>query len=102
MIPIGTSVIIYSKSKDFFNVAFDSLRSNNRTTMRNLEDMFKSGGIVFKTESALVLYCVNACGPGYKNVLRIDSLIKEQVFHSTPFYRLHNGCGMRNMKEIDE
>ncbi len=100
MIPMRTAVIIYTQSPAFFDVAFDSLKLHNRTTMRNLEWMFKPGGIVFKTDEALVLYSINACGPGYKNVRRIDNLIKRKVFNSADFYRLHNGCGMDRMKEI--
>ena len=99
-IPIGTSLIIYSSNKDFYNISFDSLTTTNRTMMSNLEDMFKPGGIVFRTDNELILYSINACGPGYKNVQRIDSLIHKNVFESSEFYRLHNRCGMDRMKEI--
>lgn len=67
-IPVGTAVLLCSKHPDFYTECFDSLTSISRTMMNKLEDMFKPGGIVFKTANELILYSVNTCGPGYKNL----------------------------------
>ena len=64
--------------------------------------MFKPGGISFEIDNQLAIYSVNTCGPGYRNLKRIDTLIKKAVFKDSAFIRLHAGCGMGPFKRIEK
>ena len=106
MIPMESSMIIYSREREFYNQAFDSLlqpRLNSPSTVfDSFEDMFKPGGVIFRIDNTLIIYSVNGCRTGYKNVLRIDRLIHKKVFNNREFYRLHSGCGVGRLKEVNE
>jgi hypothetical protein len=69
---------------------------------RAIESMFKPGGMAFEVGGQLVVYSVNTCGPGYRNLQRIDTLIHQNVFDGDPFIRLHSKCGMGPFKRLDD
>ncbi len=107
MIPMKSSMIIYSREQEFYSQAFDSLLqprlyASSTKVFDSFEDMFKPGGIIFRIDNTLIIYSVNGCRTGYKNVLRIDSLIHKIVFSNREFYRLHSGCGVGRLKEVNE
>lgn len=99
---MNSLLILYFNNKHTSQQERDSLEINYRKNFRATESMFKPGGISFEIDNQLVVYSVNTCGPGYKNLQRIDTLINNNVFEGNDFVRLHAGCGMGPFKRIEE
>jgi len=99
---MNSLLIIYFNDFQTSKNEFDSLEINYRKNFRATESMFKPGGISFEIDNQLAVYSVNTCGPGYKNLQRIDTLINETVFKKNSFTRLHSGCGMGPFKRIEK
>ena len=103
-------LILYFNDKNTAKQELDSLdlkcrnwRSDNMIgNFRAIESMFKPGGMAFGIDGQLVVYPVNTCGPGYRSLQRIDTLIHQNVFDGAPFIRLHSGCGMGPFKRLDD
>ncbi len=98
--PLHSAMLIYLENNEAKRV-LDTLNLNWRDHARDVESIFKSGGIAFELENALCLYAVNTCGPGYRNLKRIDSIIRKDVFNDSSFYRLHAGCGMGPFRQLN-
>ena len=102
-------LILYFNDKNTAKQELDSLdlkcrnlRNDNMIgNFRAIESMFKPGGMAFEVGGQLVVYSVNTCGPGYRNLQRIDTLIHQNVFDGDPFIRLHSKCGMGPFKRLD-
>jgi hypothetical protein len=99
---MNSLLILYFNDSKEAQLELDSLEFNYRKKFRATEGMFKPGGISFEIDNQLVVYSVNTCGPGYKNLQRIDTLVKKNVFKDKSFIRLHAGCGMGPFKRIEE
>lgn len=99
---MNSLLILYFKDARMAQLELDSLEVNYRKNFRATESMFKPGGMSFGVDNQLIVYSVNTCGPGYKNLQRIDSLIKKEVFKEKSFVRLHAGCGMGPFKRVKE
>ena len=88
---------------DSLDLKCSNLRNDNMIgNFRAIESMFKPGGMAFEIGGQLVVYSVNTCGPGYRNLQRIDTLIHQNVFDGDPFIRLHSKCGMGPFKRLDD
>ncbi|MFT5253021.1 MAG: hypothetical protein ACI87N_002046 [Flavobacteriales bacterium] len=96
-LPMNSLAILYSSDDDFTAISFDSLNTRTHNGFRIIERIFKPGGIAFSLDENICLYSVNACGPGFKQIKKTDSNIKEKIFNGQPFYRLQSGCGMGRM-----
>lgn len=99
---MNSLLILYFNDRRTSQQELDSLEINYKKNFRATESMFKPGGIAFEIDNQLVVYSLNTCGPGYKNLQRIDALIKHNVFEGTSFSRLHAKCGMGPFKRIEE
>ena len=96
-LPMNSLAILYSSDIKFWSNSLDSLSLKTNRTFRLIEQIFKPGGIAFNINKNLCLYSINACGPGFIEVQRIDSLIKNKVFNGEAYFRLQSGCGMGKM-----
>jgi len=99
---MNSLLILYFNNYQTSKNELDSLEINYRKNFRATESMFKPGGISFEIENQLAVYSVNTCGPGYKDLQRIDRLINKSVFKNSAFIRLHAGCGMGPFKRIEK
>ena len=110
LLDMDRMLILYFNDNNTANQELDSLdlkcrnrRSDNMIgNFRAIESMFKPGGMAFGIDGQLVVYSVNTCGPGYRSLQRIDTLIHQNVFDGEPFIRLHSGCGMGPFKRLDD
>lgn len=99
---MNSLLILYFNDYQTSQIELDSLELNYRKNFRATESMFKPGGISFEVDNQLAIYSVNTCGPGYKKLQRIDTLINQTVFKDSSFVRLHAGCGMGPFKRIEK
>ncbi len=99
---MNSLLILYFNNYQTSKVELDSLEINYKKNFRSTESMFKPGGISFEIDNQLAIYSVNTCGPGYRNLKRIDTLINKAVFKDSAFIRLHAGCGMGPFKRIEK
>lgn len=99
---MNSLLILYFNNYQISKNELDSLEINYRKNFRATENMFKPGGISFEIDNQIAIYSVNTCGPGYKNLQRIDTLINKTVFNGNAFTRLHAGCGMGPFKRIEK
>lgn len=99
-LPLNSAIVLYVNDQKTARKQLDSLEVNWRKNFRETEGMFKSGGIAFEVENQLFIYAVNTCGPGYRNLKRIDSIISRKVFNDSSFVRLHAGCGMSPFRRL--
>jgi hypothetical protein len=99
-LPLNSLLILYFNNKKIAKQELDSLNLNWKTNFRETEAMVKAGGILFELDNQLCIYSINTCGPGYKKLLSIDSIISNKVFTNKPFHRLHSGCGMGPFKSV--
>ena len=110
LLDMNRMLILYFNDKNTAKQELDSLNltwSNRRSpdmagAFSAIESMLKPGGMAFEIDGQLVVYSVNTCGPGYRNLQRIDTLIHQNVFDREPFIRLHSRCGMGPFKRLDD
>ncbi|MFT7157395.1 MAG: hypothetical protein ACI8Q1_002414 [Parvicella sp.] len=98
--PYGSPIVIYSSNNEFVTNSLNTLNSGEQ--FRKILMIFKPGGIAFGLDNNLCLFPWNTCSRGIKEVQRLDSIIKTEVFDNQPFHRLHSGCGMGKMKVITD
>lgn len=87
-------LILYFNDEKLAKQELDSLNLNYKKNFRATETMFKGGGIAFELENQLCIYPISTCATGMKGLLKIDSIISEEVFTNKSFDRLHSSCGM--------
>jgi len=98
--PLNTLLILYFNNERLAKQELDSLDINWEKNFDATESMFKAGGMAFELDHQLCIYSVNICGLGNKNLLRIDSVISNEVFDNKSFNRLHARCGMGSFTKI--
>lgn len=90
---LNTLIILYFNSSEHAISALESLEVNQFENEHS-EDIFKAGGICFTLQNQLCLYPIDGCGPGFKNIERIDSIISKKIFNDRNYDRLLDRCGM--------
>ena len=93
-------LILYFNDEKLAKQQLDSLIQNYRRNFRSTETMFKGGGIAFALKNQLCIYPIETCASGMEDLLKIDSIISEEVFANQSFDRLHSSCGMGPFKRI--
>lgn len=100
--PFGSMLFVYYNEPAVAASQLNQLQTNWDTNFRGIESMFKAGGIGLTVNGQLCVYSIDACAAGYQNVLNVDSLIAQKVFHGEPFTRLHSKCGMGRFVRLEE
>ena len=100
IVTAGGGGAIVTNDEKLAKQQLDSLTQNYRRNFRSTETMFKGGGIAFALKNQLCIYPIETCASGMEGLLKIDSIISEEVFANQSFDRLHSSCGMGPFKRI--
>jgi hypothetical protein len=91
---LNSLIILYYNNVDNAFRALNFLDEHQFDEGVDSEDVFKAGGICFVLQNQLCIYPINSCGPGFKRIERIDSIISRNVFNDKNYDRLLDRCGM--------